>query len=81
MSSTAARNRVAKRALYAKHGGGHCWLVDPVARTLEALVLRDGAWVDGGAWDPTASARIPPFEEVELEIERLFLPETEDPNR
>jgi Uma2 family endonuclease len=74
--STAARDRVAKRNLYARHGVAHYWLVDPEARTLEALALRDGVWVDAGTFDETALARIPPFEAVELPVGRLFLPVT-----
>lgn len=76
--STAARDRVDKRKLYAKHGVRHYWLVDPDARTLEALELRDGRWVDAGTFDAEgAPARVPPFELVELPIGRLFLPRTE----
>lgn len=72
--STASRDRVYKRHLYARHGVRHYWLVDPEARTLEALALRDGQWVDVGTYDDEATARVPPFEAVELTIGRLFLP-------
>lgn len=72
--STASRDRVYKRHLYARHGVRHYWLVDPEARTLEALELRDGRWTDVGTYDDGATARIPPFEGVEIPIARLFLP-------
>lgn len=72
--STAAHDRVRKRALYARSGIAHYWLIDPEARILEALALRDGAWIEVGVHDDTASARIAPFEAVELEVGRLFLP-------
>ena len=72
--STAARDRVYKRHLYARHGVSHYWLVDPEARTLEALVLREGGWVDGGSFDESAVAHVPPFEAVALPVGRLFLP-------
>lgn len=74
--STAARDKVAKRHLYGKHGVGHDWIVDVDARTLEAFELTGDRWVLVGSYDDTASARIPPFEEVELVIDRLFLPRT-----
>jgi Uma2 family endonuclease len=72
--STASRDRVTKRALYARHGVRHYWLVDPEARTVEALELRDGVWTDAGTFDETATARIPPFERIEIPVGRLFLP-------
>jgi hypothetical protein len=37
-------------------------------------VLEAGRWVDAGSFDDAASARIPPFEAVELDISRIFLP-------
>jgi len=78
--STAARDRVTKRNLYARSGVLHYWLIDPDARVLEALALREGSWFEVGVYDDSASARIPPFEAVELEIGRLFLPREADEN-
>jgi Uma2 family endonuclease len=78
--STAARDRVEKRKLYAEHGIEHDWIVDAEARTLEAFQLVSGRWVLLDSYDETATARIPPFDAVELVIERLFLPRTTTPN-
>lgn len=72
--SNEAHDRVTKRNLYAKSGVSHYWIVDPLARTLEAFTLEAGRWVDAGSFDESAVARIAPFEEVELPIGRLFLP-------
>jgi Uma2 family endonuclease len=72
--STARHDRVAKRRLYAAHGVKHYWLVDPETRTLEALELREGVWMEVGVYDEESVVRIRPFEEVELPIGRLFLP-------
>lgn len=72
--STTARDRVIKRRLYARSGISHYWIADPVARTLEALRLGEQGWVDVGAYDDTATARIEPFEAIELEVGRFFLP-------
>jgi Uma2 family endonuclease len=72
--STAARDRVTKRNLYARAGIPYYWIIDPDARVLEALSLRDGVWLECGVYDDSATARIPPFEAIELEVGRLFLP-------
>jgi Uma2 family endonuclease len=76
--STAARDRVTKRRLYAQAGIPFYWLIDPELRALEALALRDGVWVELGVFDDTATARIAPFDAIELEIGRLFLPKEAD---
>jgi Uma2 family endonuclease len=72
--STAAYDRVAKRNLYGKQGVRHCWIVDVDARTVEAFELVDHRWVLLGSYDDTATVAIPPFTDVELSIDRLFLP-------
>jgi Uma2 family endonuclease len=76
--ATAARDRVHKRNLYARAGVPHYWLIDPEARVLEALALRDGAWFESGVYGDDSQARIPPFEAIELEVGRLFLPREAD---
>jgi Uma2 family endonuclease len=72
-----ARDRVKKKRIYATHGVSHYWIVDPEARTLEAYALDGARWVELGAFDETAVARIPPFEAVELPVGRLFLPRSD----
>jgi len=76
--ATSARDRVTKRALYARSGVAFYWLIDPDARVLEALALRDGTWLEVGVYDGTAITRIAPFEAIELEVDRLFLPRDAD---
>ncbi|MEY4579411.1 MAG: hypothetical protein RL701_4114 [Pseudomonadota bacterium] len=78
--SNAAHDRVTKRTLYASAGVAYYWLVDPAERVLEALALRDGGWFEVGVFDHTAVTRIAPFEAVELEIGRLFLPRLHEPD-
>jgi Uma2 family endonuclease len=74
--STASRDRVGKRNLYAEHRIPHYWIVDVDARTLEAFELRDERWSLAGTFDEHATARIPPFEQVALDVGRIFLPRT-----
>jgi len=72
--STAARDKVQKRRLYADYEVSHYWIVDVDARTVESFLLDGGRWVLAGSYDDEATAAIPPFETVELEVGRLFLP-------
>jgi len=65
--STAGADRTVKAGLYARHGVPWYWLVDPGARTIEALALRAGAyeraaWLGGGA-----QGGLPPFERLVLD--------------
>jgi Uma2 family endonuclease len=73
--SNAAMDRVTKRELYASFGVEHYWIADPGARTLETYRL-DAAkrWIDSGAFDGNAKARIAPFEAIELDLGRIFPP-------
>jgi Uma2 family endonuclease len=68
------RDRVHKAALYAQSGLGYYWLVAPVERFVEAFESTDGAWLRLGAWQDGERARIRPFEQIELDLSRLFPP-------
>lgn len=45
---------------------------------LEALELRDGRWVEIGVYGDEETARIAPFDAIELEVGRLSLPREAD---
>ena len=72
--SNVPHDRVVKRRLYATHGVHFYWLVDPAARTLEALRLRDGTWEEVGSYGDGDVAQIEPFAAIDLEVSRLFPP-------
>lgn len=56
--STAGIDRRRKLPIYASAGVPFAWLVDPSARTVEVLRLRDGAWTA-----PPALPETPPNQE------------------
>jgi len=74
--STAGVDRVKKRHVYAREGVEFLWYIDPVGRSLEALQLRERTWVDVGTFAGDDRARVPPFQELELELALLWLPES-----
>lgn len=72
--SNAAYDRVTKAKLYAEHGVQHFWLLDPGERILEAFALSAGLWTCIGSYDDSATARVKPFEAIELAVDALFPP-------
>ena len=70
--STAATDRAEKLPIYAREGVGHVWLVDPIARTLEACRLEGNRWLLLGTWRDDAKVRVDPCEAVELELGGLW---------
>lgn len=57
--STARLDRTDKLAVYAAFSVGHCWLVDPDAKTLEVFELREGRWTLAATFkddDPVAAS-------------------------
>lgn len=65
------RDRIAKVVDYARFGAKQYWLVDPEARTIEILELRDGTYahVAGGA---DGSLDVPGHEGLTLDLDDLW---------
>ena len=61
-----------KRDAYAREGVGHLWLVDPLARTLEAFELRGGAWTLLATRTGDDAVRLPPFEDLDWPLSALW---------
>ncbi len=75
--STARKDRMTKMPVYARYGVPYLWLVDPLARTLEAFALREGRWTVMGQFQDQAIVSVQPFQEIGLELDALWEP-TED---
>ncbi|MEZ5600486.1 MAG: Uma2 family endonuclease [Candidatus Competibacteraceae bacterium] len=58
---------------YTRYGVAHAWLVDPLARTLEAFELRDGQWVLLGAIGEDAPVCFPPFAAITFSLADLWV--------
>lgn len=59
---------------YAEYGVDHLWLVDPALRTLE-VYARDGVtWRRLGCHSDDDKVRVGPFDAVELDLSRWWVP-------
>lgn len=70
--ATGATDRADKLPIYASEGVSHAWLVDPLARTLEAYRLESQRWSLLGTWRDDAVVRAEPFDAFELELAVLW---------
>jgi Uma2 family endonuclease len=73
--STEAIDRNEKLPLYAAQGVRHVWLVDPVAKTLEAHAdPENGRWREVRVYQGDVRVRVEPFSAVELELAAMWSP-------
>ncbi len=75
--STAAEDRGPKRALYARAGIGHYWIIDPKARTLEVYRLGGDLWVHVATFVGAEKVRAEPFDAVEVDLALVWPEEPE----
>ena len=78
-ASTARFDRVKKLPIFARAGVRHAWLLEPALRTLEELALKEGGWYLALSAGGDDKVRAPPFDDVELDLAELWLPD--DPSR
>lgn len=70
--STARLDRGPKLEIYAEHGVGHAWLVDPATRMLEVYRLEGTRWLRLGVHSRDDVVRAEPFDAVPLELANLW---------
>lgn len=70
--STSRLDRAQKLRIYAREGVSHAWLLDPLARTLEALRLERGRWTILATHAGAEKVRAEPFTEIELDLSALW---------
>ena len=71
-ASTAQTDRSIKLPLYAAEGVSHCWLIDPVLKTLEAYELTNRKWTLLATLKEDDSVRLPPFDAVAFPLDALW---------
>jgi Uma2 family endonuclease len=70
--STARFDRTDKLAIYAASGVGHCWYLDPVAKTLEVFALNGGRWQIEATFKDADPVSAPPFEAHTFALDLLW---------
>ena len=72
--STEGRDRDEKLPIYAAHGVGHVWLVDPIGKTLEVYTLDDDRrWREVRLYEGNVRVRAEPFAAIELDLTALWV--------
>ncbi|WP_419738542.1 Uma2 family endonuclease [Ruegeria sp.] len=77
--STRRIDRHEKAGIYAREAVQHLWLVDPAAKTLEVLELRDGHWVLLVTLADDAPVSQPPFDAITFPLDALWPEGTSEP--
>ena len=63
---------VAKMTVYAHYGVAHVWLVDPIAKTLEAFELQQNGWLLIATLKDDDEVSLPPFDAVSFSLADLW---------
>jgi Uma2 family endonuclease len=66
-SSTSARDRGIKQALYARYGVPYYWIVEPAAKSVHALRLGGDSYETVAILGATAPTSLPPFGGLNLD--------------
>ena len=70
--STSSRDWGYKKDLYEKHGVKEFWLVDPYAKQVIVMLLKDGRYEIVGVYREDDTLRSPTLEGFELDLSRVF---------
>ena len=70
--STESRDRGYKRELYARHGVGEYWLVDPDAKSVEVLLLGENDYEVAGTYRSGQTLASPTMAGLAIEVGEVF---------
>jgi Uma2 family endonuclease len=65
-------DRTDKLAIYAAFEVGHCWYVDPIARTLEVFARQGRQWLIAATFKDSDPVAAPPFEAHSFALDILW---------
>ncbi len=74
--STAKIDRTRKLWIYAREQVAHLWIIDPPNRTVETYRLDEGRWIVAGNFSGDDRVHAEPFEAVEIDLSRWWMPES-----
>ena len=78
-ASTERFDRFTKMPIYAKYNVSDAWLIDLDQRYLEAKRLENGRWTDIAIHAGNETARIEPFDAIEIDLTRVWGREPDSP--
>lgn len=70
--ATAKKDRTQKLPVYARYKVAYAWLLDPVARTLEAFLLREEGWLLIATLKDEDPVSVPPFDAINFSLAELW---------
>lgn len=71
--SSLRTDKIKKMPVYAQFNVAHAWLIDPRDKTLDVYRLESGRWSLLGSFVEDDKARAEPFQEIEIDLEDLWL--------
>lgn len=78
---TMTDDRYEKLPIYAAAGVKHVWFVHPVRRAVEVMRLHEGKWLAVATHLGDVTARLEPFDAIELDLSRLWRDVPPPPSR
>ena len=78
--NTFRTDKIKKMPIYAHHGVGYIWLIDPVAMTMDAFRLESGRWSLLASFSENDKVRAEPFQEIEINLGDLWVGSLQPPS-
>lgn len=70
--STCQLDKMKKMPIYADHGVGYLWLLDPITKILDTYRLKSNGWIPLARFRGDDKVRSEPFEKIEFDLGDLW---------